>query len=698
MRPVSALFSTRSRRAAALTAGVALVASGLAAAPALAAPGDATPPNPQELISSAGATLTAVPDVEFVPQTAESYMYSTMAKARTPLDLAAAGFVEEEYFLSGTANVYEETGKPGKAKVAEKGWEYTNNIIVRRPADAADASGVVLVDILNASNGYPGEDHWRRLYDWCLDTGCTYIGLTSKPIQIDSLHHFDAERYAPLSWDVPGAAPRTPITAGADFEPFQAIEGTEEGLVWDITTQLGNLLEQDPSAIIGEVDPDVTILAGQSQSGVYLNTYTTYFDAALDQVNDGPLWDAYLNSVGGTIIRELRQGDGGFVTVPNRELELSAPMITVDSEADWGLFGEEGLGAQPAQELRRHWQIPGSPHTWSASEVIPANEELLKAGRQARPEVTPEWLARQNPYPLEPAIVAAVEALDVWVRDGVPAAANGYFATEDGELVRDELGNAEGGVRYGLNRLPLARIDATTPADMQGTVEVFSRARFAQLYGTRAAYLERLGAELDKDIAAGYLTASGKALFLERAGWLLDRIEAGEGDGGADSGEIPVTAQIPGTDDEGTLPGGPGSLVLTVSDGGVVLDGARNAGDRLRLGGVLPDVSVTDTRGGEARWSVTGQSSDLVAGGDSAATVRAENLGWEPFVVDGDATPGARIMTRLAGGPGLATPATLGAGGQGKASLAADVSLEVPVDTRGGSYAGGMTVSLFPED
>lgn len=699
MRTSPALLrNAKTKRLAAITAGAALLASGALAVPALATP-DTKPPNPRALIAAAGESLIAVPDVEYIPQTEDSYMYSTMKKAREPFDVADYGFVEEEYFLSGTANVYEETGRAGVARVAEKGWEYTNNIMVRRPANAEDASGVVIVDILNASNGYPGEDHWRRMYDWCLDTGCTYIGLTSKPIQVDSLHHFDAERYAPLSWDVPGAEPRTPYTAQpGSFNAMMIIEGAEEGLAWDITTQLGNLLNENPSAIIGDIEPEVTILAGQSQSGIYLNTYTTYFDAALDRLNDEPVWDAYLNSVGGTPIRPLRQGDKpGFVTIPNTELQLSVPMITIDSEADFGLFGEAGLGAQEQQELRRHWQIPASPHTWSASPVIPANEELLKAGRLARDEVTPEWLLKQNPYPLEAPILAAIEALDKWVRTGEPAADSGYLAIEDGALARDEMGNAVGGVRYALNRYPLGRIAVLRPGDMQGVVEVLSRAEFAEMYGTRAEYMALLEAGLAEDMAAGYLTERGREYFLERAGWLLDRIESGEGDPGAtDAGDIPVTAVIPGGDEEGTDPEEPGYLVLSISDGGLVLDGARNAGDRLRLGGTLPEVSVTDTRGDELRWVVTGQSNDLRA--SDAATVRAENLGWEPFLVSGDATPGAIVNALLSGGPGLAVPATLGAGGQGTSALAADVRLEVPVDTKAGTYTGGLTVSLFPQD
>ena len=684
---------SRTRRAAvALTAAAALV---LPLSAAHAAPGDAP-------VTEITDELTAVPAVEGpIQDTSTSYMYSTMLRAREAFDVADFGFVEEEYFLSGTANVYEETGTPGVATVAEESWDYTNNIIVRRPADPADASGVVVVDILNASNGYPGEDHWRRMYDWCLDTGCTYIGLTSKPIQIDSLHHFDAERYGALSWDVPGAEPRVPYTADVDapasFDPMMEIPGTEEGLAWDIFTQLGNLLNENPSAIIGDVTPTATILAGQSQSGVYLNTYTTYFDAAAARANGAPVWDAYLNSVGGTVVRPLRQvAGGGLVSLPNTELELSVPMITVDSETDFVLFGETGLDEQPAQPLRRHWQIPGAPHTWSASPVIPTNEELVKAGRLPRAEVTPEWLATQNPYPLEPAIVSAIEALAAWVVDGTPAPESGYFEQADDALVRDELGNVVGGVRYGLNRLPLASIDATDPPNMQGTVTVISRDAFAQAYGSRSAYLEQLGAALDEDIANGYLNAAGKALFLERAGWLLDRIEAGEGDpAGPGSGDIPVVGVIPGMGE------GPGALTMSVAPGSVTLGEAIDNGDRWTLNGALPTVSVTDTRAEALGWTASGQAAALTSG---ANAVTPDHLGWTPMVAEAPegVSAGPVRVGVLKGGAGLAVPATLaqasGLGRIGTSELGADVELQVARTTAAGTYTGSVTVSVFPMD
>ena len=202
--------------------------------------------------------------------------------------------------------------------------------------------------------------------------------------------------------------------------------------------------------------------------------------------------------------------------------------------------------------------------------------------------------------------------------------------------------------------------------------------------------------------ADGWLGAIGEVRLVDRPltadQWLTARASGTPTPG---AGDIPVTAEIPGLGAPGT-PGESGALVLSVAPGSVDLGDARNRGDRLALTGVLPAVTVTDTRA-DGGWTVTGRSSDLAGTGTAqGATVRAAHLGWAPHLVDAasaQATPGARVAPAPAGGPGLAAPARLASGsGLGSATLGADLELQVPVDTKAGGYAGALTVSLFPED
>lgn len=166
-------------------------------------------------------------------------------------------------------------------------------------------------------------------------------------------------------------------------------------------------------------------------------------------------------------------------------------------------------------------------------------------------------------------------------------------------------------------------------------------------------------------------------------------------------GDIPVEAHVDGLPGDGSDGREPGSLVLSVSEGTATLGNQRNAGDRLRMIGAMPSVTVTDTRYDANGWSVAGQSSDLTTGQD---TVTADHLGWNPHVVDDaqNPIPGSTVRGVLVDGEGLAAPQTLGLANAdnriGSTELAADLNLEVPVDTEAGTYQGALSVSLFPVD
>ncbi|MBO3087641.1 alpha/beta hydrolase-fold protein [Cellulomonas dongxiuzhuiae] len=163
---------------------------------------------------------------------------------------------------------------------------------------------------------------------------------------------------------------------------------------------------------------------------------------------------------------------------------------------------------------------------------------------------------------------------------------------------------------------------------------------------------------------------------------------------------IPVRGVIPEAAQDG-------ALSMTVADFGdaVELSAPVNAGDRLRLVGELPTVTVTDSRSteqaGEGGWAVSGQADAFTSAGQSLA---ASHLGWTPKVLapKPGVSAGATVATVLDGGPGLATPSRLGSataqGRWGSTSFGADLRLEVPVDTQPGTYTGMVTVTLFPVD
>lgn len=197
--------------------------------------------------------------------------------------------------------------------------------------------------------------------------GHTWVGFISKPIDIDALKIFDPQRYAPLSGDLDPAHQHTPVQSPDLNALGLVIEQAEEGLVWDILTDIGRLLTSDNAGgLLGDLRPEVLVCGAQSQSGVVL--------ISLLAEGDVPTW------------RALGQD------------HLTRP----------------GIGEGP---WRREWSVAGASHTELFTPVMPSADEVRRAGRKPR-AMTAEQVATGNSFPFEAFVMAALDALVEWVRTG----------------------------------------------------------------------------------------------------------------------------------------------------------------------------------------------------------------------------------------------------------------------------------------
>ncbi len=113
-----------------------------------------------------------------------------------------AGYVEEEYVAAGRATSYlpvgELTGdgmwtfRPGTQT------RYRTRVLVRRPADPADASGVVLVEWLNVSGGLDADPEYQTLREEVVRRGDTWVGVSAQQIGVEG-------GPVAVTVDVPGA-------------------------------------------------------------------------------------------------------------------------------------------------------------------------------------------------------------------------------------------------------------------------------------------------------------------------------------------------------------------------------------------------------------------------------------------------------------------------------------------------------------
>ena len=213
--------------------------------------------------------------LEEISVTKESYPF---ASAERYLKLSERGYVEKEYYMYGTANVYETADERGGVRVRTADAPYTNRIIVRAPQDTAKCSGNVVVEIINPTSFMEIDRMWILGWKKFVRDGEIYVGITSKPNTIAKMVEFDEKRYGCLSWanptpDVPFSE-RLQVTGGlGDLN-----HDYETGLFWDMLTDLAWLLrgeeEQNP---IREYKREYVYLTGWSQSGSYLFRYLNSF-------------------------------------------------------------------------------------------------------------------------------------------------------------------------------------------------------------------------------------------------------------------------------------------------------------------------------------------------------------------------------------------------------------------------------------
>ena len=231
---------------------------------------------PSQLLAAQSGAVAArtvqlqLPEVSApTPVTAESRPF---LGARDLME--SVGYVEEEYFISGNANVYDWEGPDHHLKVIAGPGKYVTRILVRRPRDPATFSGNIEVTILNASLrvdiGGPSD------FGQMVKQGDVWIGITSKPLSAMALKHFDPVRYASLDWNNP-APPESRCSLPTIIPPYMMTDKgvlwarslmwlmsktdmsisfpeTEDGLVWDMLGQLGLLSEkrtaqQDPARL-----------------------------------------------------------------------------------------------------------------------------------------------------------------------------------------------------------------------------------------------------------------------------------------------------------------------------------------------------------------------------------------------------------------------------------------------------------------
>jgi alpha/beta hydrolase family protein len=482
------------------------------------------------LVSVGGATIAAAqgtpPPVPLpaatgpVPATAESYPLMASDKLQTVIDLRKLGYVEEEFFVSGRANVYD-WAADGSLSVKTPAAPYSTRILLRRPADPRRFSGNAIVEIANSARRFDFNFTWGVSHDYFIENGDAFVVVTVAQPNFEGLKTFDAMRYASLSMANP--TPDETCVAGRGGAPQTST--FEEGLQWDILSQVGALLK---GARAGGP------LGGFDVQRVYMTAYdgvmATYMAAIHPRARVAggrPVYDGYIQHRHPGLARIRRCASAPGPDDPRQILRnLDVPLIRIIPETDvLTLYRFRRDDSDAPNDRYRLYEVAGGAHAdgWFYP-YEPTVADLKKIGSPYpylaswpfHNQCEPEMLLMKTPintYVLD----AAFANLTRWIRDRVPPPRAARIAVEGGgtpqaRVVRDQWGNAVGGVRTPYVDVPTATYHTTSKGETfcpeLGRREPFDWARLNTLYGTPQNHARKVNESVDRLVRERWLTES----------------------------------------------------------------------------------------------------------------------------------------------------------------------------------------------
>jgi hypothetical protein len=489
-----------------------------AAAITVAVPAASAAPEPAA--PAAGAPVSTAPGAGPasitgpIPATAKpgdpSHNYPFYA---TPFDLARAGYVEQEFFISGTATRYPSapTADQQRQNATPIGtMPYTTRIVVRRPAHANRSAGIAVVDWQNVTAGHDIDTEWGTSGDYFVRHGWTYVGASVQMVGVNGAPPGPLAGLALKSWN-PNRYGSLDLTAGGTV--------TDDSQSFDVYTQVASLLKgRDRRNPLADLRISHVYAAGASQSGRFLGIYYNTVQP-LQHVYDGFL---------------LALSDAALPPRP----EVGTKAMRVYTETDVVRGAAIPSKVSPDSAVLRTWQVAGASHVPSYTTGADPNDFRTTLGAiQSRDfGVTQPPLACVNPGPSQvlswPLFHAAYDALDNWVRREVPPRRAQPLAiidpTAPARIARDTNGIALGGIRLPDVEVPVALNDGINgPANtdnplnafcvLYGTHRDFTSSQLDALYYNAADYRRQVGDVVERLVDQGFLLHEDADIFLDAA-------------------------------------------------------------------------------------------------------------------------------------------------------------------------------------
>lgn len=401
--------------------------------------------------------------------------------------LAVNGYIEQEFFIEGTANRYNTpTGATGS--VLDSGHPYKTRVVVRRPVSERKFNGTVLVEWINVTNGFDAENVWFFAWEHVLRAGYAWVGVSAQRVGVDRMKTWNPDRYGSLD-----------VTAGGAI--------TNDALSYDIFMQAGKALRQ-PAGIdmLGGLRAKTFIATGESQSAQRLSIFVN---------SVMPLGNVYH---GAFLLSNFGQPIRVDPVVPIWKLLF-----------EWDVQTGEAAIRMADSAKYRSWEVAGTAHVDHHLRLSREPLELRDLGISSEATNAPTCAVPTigSRVPNHYVVNAAFDHMVRWVRYGKqpPTAPRMEIATfgpgNAAKIARDGFNLAQGGIRLSEIEVPTAEnVGESTSGGAcprWGYHKPFSVETLDALYPHRWRYLAEVTRVTFDNIRRGYLLPEDAAKTLETA-------------------------------------------------------------------------------------------------------------------------------------------------------------------------------------
>lgn len=395
------------------------------------------------------------------------------------IDLADHGYVEEEYFIDGTANRYS-TPELMTGEILDGGHAYRSRFFVRRPP-AKNFNGTVVIEWLNVTGGTDKDIDWWQAGHHLVRNGYAYIGVSAQRVGIEALKEWSPARYGSLDVTDSGTVQNDDLS----YDIFSAVAKA--------VNRIGETTPAGQVDILGGLKARKIVATGHSQSASRLAVY-------LNNVHPRePVFDGFIVHGGGGRIR-----DDQNVRIFKLMAETDMPRRTAEPQRDSNYF--------------RQWEVAGASHVDILFEIEYARERALANGEpvEMAKERSPGCdLPAYSRVPFRDVMSAAFEHMQVWLEKGTPPPTAQPLAVIRGlpnvEFARDEYGNILGGIRLAAHAVATAKNTGMNGGTenrfcfLYGSHQPFDKAALKKLYPTHKRYVDAVKAVVEQNVADGYI-------------------------------------------------------------------------------------------------------------------------------------------------------------------------------------------------